>query len=72
MTEAQQEDLLIEWGLYEPSVQQWIIDEYNFLTIKEDCIYNNFRTFSEENLRFRDIGRQPGWLDSLSHFCPAA
>jgi hypothetical protein len=43
MTKEQQEDLLVEWGLYEPRAQQAIIVEYNFRIGKGDDLQLQLR-----------------------------
>jgi hypothetical protein len=53
MTTEQQEDLFIEWSLYEPRAQQAIIDEYNFLTGEGDYIYSNFLDFLKDKLEIQ-------------------
>jgi hypothetical protein len=52
MAKEQQEDLLIEWGLYEPRAQQSMIYEYNFLTGDRDRATATFWTSLRTNLRF--------------------
>ena len=53
MTKEQQEDLLIEWSLYEPRAQKAIIDEYNFCIGKGDRRYNNFLDFLKDKLEIQ-------------------
>lgn len=50
MTKEQQEDLFIEWGLYEPSAQLSMIDEYIFLTGEGDCSKSRFLDFLKDKL----------------------
>lgn len=49
MTEAQQEDLFVEWGLYEPYEQKMMIEEY--LSASEgNCSENSFLNFLKDKL----------------------
>ncbi len=50
MTEAQQEDIFIEWDLYEPHSQLAIIDEYRRIH-KGNYSKNSFFDFLKEKLQ---------------------
>lgn len=50
MTSDQERDLLMEWGLYGPSAQKKMIDEYLSITRTEVCNRENFLTFLKERL----------------------
>jgi hypothetical protein len=60
MTKEQQEDLLVEWGLYEPRAQQVIIDEYNFHIGKGDCKYGSFLDFLKDRLEIQGYWEKTG------------
>ena len=60
MTKEQQEDLLVEWGLYEPRAQQAIIVEYNFRIGKGDCSYGNFLDFLKDRLEIQGYWEKTG------------
>ena len=59
MTKAQQEDLFIEWDLYEPHSQKVIIDEYRYAN-KGDYCKNSFFDFLKEKLQIEGYWKKIG------------
>jgi hypothetical protein len=59
MTKAQQEDLFIEWELYEPRRQQAIIDEYRLLNKGNYC-RNSFFEYLKDRLGLEGYWKQVG------------
>lgn len=60
MTKEQQEDLFIEWGLYEPRAQRSMIDEYITLTTKADCSKGRFLDFLKDRLDIEGYWEKTG------------
>ena len=53
MTKAQEKDLFNEWGLYEPTEQRLMIDEY--LCVSEgNCSKERFLSFLKDKMGIKD------------------
>ncbi len=59
MTETQQEDLFIEWGLYEPLEQKKMIDEYHRISAG-NCSRDSFLGFLKDKLEIEGYWKQVG------------
>ena len=59
MTKAQQKDLFTEWALYDPAVQQLMIDDY--LRVSEgNCSKERFLDFLEDKLQIEEYWKMVG------------
>ncbi len=61
MTQAQKEDLMIEWGIYGPQQQREIIHEYLRL-VDGDIFRHNFFNFLRQRLEIDGYWRSVGLL----------
>jgi hypothetical protein len=59
MTKEQQEDLLTEWSLYEPTEQRLMINEYRYSS-EGNCNKDRFLDFLKEKLEIEGYWKKVG------------
>ena len=59
MTRAQEKDLFIEWGLYEPQEQKKMIEEYLSIS-NENCSRERFLNFLKDKLQIEGYWKKVG------------
>jgi hypothetical protein len=59
MTTAQQEDLFIEWGLYEDLARKKMVNEYQQLRREQNCD-DSFLDFLKEKLEIQGYWKKVG------------
>ncbi len=59
MNKAQQEDLFIEWGLYETTEQRLMIDEYVCIS-EGNCNKDSFLDFLKDKLQIEGYWKKIG------------
>ena len=59
MTRAQEKDLFIEWGLYEPQEQKKMIEEYLSISNK-NCSRERFLNFLKDKLQIEGYWKKVG------------
>ncbi len=59
MTRAQEKDLFIEWGLYEPQEQKKMIEEYLSIS-NENCSRERFLNFLKDKLQIDGYWKKVG------------